>query len=105
MRWWKKDQENKTRERPSSGGIGYQPHQPPNEEDTHVIELLWKESTGMGNPQRAAAVIAANFANGSVPRETSRASTLDELGVETRRRRGRSEASRALAEQLLEDLQ
>lgn len=57
----------------------------------------------VADPNRAAARIAAQFANGTVPRETSRSGLGDQLGVrKPRRRRGRSEESRALAEQVME---
>lgn len=55
----------------------------------------------MADPQRAADRIAANFANGTIPRETSRRGLGDQLGVEKPRRRGRSAESKALADQLL----
>lgn len=56
----------------------------------------------VADPQRAADRIAANFANGTIPRETSRRGLGDQLGVEKpRRRRGRSAESKALADQLL----
>lgn len=55
------------------------------------------------NAQRAAVKIAANLASGTVPRESSRSALPDQLGVrKPRRRRGRSEESRALAEQVME---
>ena len=57
--------------------------------------------SSMANPQRAAERIAANLASGSCPRETSRRGLGDQLGVVSpRRRRRRSEESRALAEQV-----
>lgn len=57
----------------------------------------------VADPQRAAERIAAQFANGTVPRETSRSGLGDQLGVrKPRRRRGRSEESRALAEQVMD---
>ena len=60
------------------------------------------ESTTV-NAQRAAMKVAANLASGTVPRESSRSALTDQLGVETpRRRRGRSDESRALAEQVLD---
>lgn len=71
---------------------------------TEVDSDLQMETTTMSDPQRAAVKIAANLASGSVPRETSRASLTADLGVQkTRRRRGRSAESRALAAQLQED--
>lgn len=55
------------------------------------------------NAQRAAVKIAANLASGTVPRESSRSALPDQFGVEKpRRRRGRSEESKALAEQVLD---
>ncbi|WP_043456488.1 hypothetical protein [Gordonia polyisoprenivorans] len=60
------------------------------------------EEFPVADPQRAADRIAANFANGTIPRETSRRGLGDQLGVEKpRRRRGRSAESKALADQLL----
>ncbi|ALG84688.1 hypothetical protein [Gordonia phthalatica] len=57
----------------------------------------------VADPNRAAARIAANLANGTVPRETSRSGLGDQLGVgRPRRRRGRSEQSKALAEQVMD---
>ncbi len=57
----------------------------------------------VADPNRAAARIASQFANGTVPRETSRSGLGDQLGVvRPRRRRGRSEESKALAEQVVD---
>ena len=57
----------------------------------------------VADPNRAAARIASHFANGTVPRETSRSGLTDQLGVgRPRRRRGRSEESRSLAEQVMD---
>lgn len=67
--------------------------------NSHRLE----EPTTMSDPQRAAAKIAASLASGSVPRETSRSGLGDQLGVgRPRRRRGRSEQSKALAEQVMD---
>ncbi|WP_055474748.1 hypothetical protein [Gordonia sp. HS-NH1] len=65
-----------------------------------------EEFTTMSDPQRAAARVAANFASGDCPREPhSRAAVAAQLGaVKPRRRRGgRSEASKRLAREVLED--
>lgn len=64
---------------------------------------LQMEFDTMADPNRAAARIASHFANGTVPRETSRSGLGDQLGVHRpRRRRGRSEQSKALAEQVMD---
>lgn len=71
----------------------------PTPADFHRLE----EPTTMSDPQRAAVKIAASLASGSVPRETSRSGLGDQLGVHRpRRRRGRSEESKALAAQILD---
>lgn len=70
-----------------------------------MIEQAPEVLTTMADPQRAAERIAAHFASGDVPRQpASRAELARQFGVVKPRhhRRGRSEASRALAAQILD---
>lgn len=69
-----------------------------------MIEQAPEVLTTMADPQRAAERIAAHFASGDVPRQpASRVELAAQFGVEKpRHRRRRSEASKALAAQILD---